>query len=382
MSQSFYKYIVKELIIGYFKKNPLKKGSRYYLIIENEEYRNRLMEAIEEESENITISGIYQGGVYSVQEEAYETHVIHIAQDTPALIVGYDKTSTEDYLTTIRNSVGVAGSKYENYGVLYILSDSILSSIVTACQDLQAQGGPLCARYIIKDIQEQAENKITKDLEKAYLTSHLNMISEYIADGTCTLFDFRHALSVLSEGTQKNHYNDLGFFSDKRVYDGTFKPTDSEIRKRVELNHMLFQRVSDAMSEDDLGEKTTQLEKFLDERLAKKLAKSDAWLQVDVQELITSKDIHDTTAKLELLSVELPSQGLLTHAEYWTSGNKKKKSVTYMVICDQTSAEAQQVKITFNKNIKAPSSSNYQANGQTLKVNVGDRLEKFVNIDV
>lgn len=377
MSQSFYKYIVKELIIGYFKKNPLKKGSRYYLIIENEEYRNRLMEAIEEESENITISGIYQGGVYSVQEEAYETHVIHIAQDTPALIVGYDKTSTEDYLTTIRNSVGVAGSKYENYGVLYILSDSILSSIVTACQDLQAQGGPLCARYIIKDIQEQAENKITKDLEKAYLTSHLNMISEYIADGTCTLFDFRHALSVLSEGTQKNHYNDLGFFSDKRVYDGTFKPTDSEIRKRVELNHMLFQRVSDAMSEDDLGEKTTQLEKFLDERLAKKLAKSDAWLQVDVQELITSKDIHDTTAKLELLSVELPSQGLLTHAEYWTSGNKKKKSVTYMVICDQTSAEAQQVKITFNKNIKAPSSSNYQANGQTLKVNVGDRLEKF-----
>ena len=62
MSQSFYKYIVKELIIGYFKKNPLKKGSRYYLIIENEEYRNRLMEAIEEESENITISGIYQGG--------------------------------------------------------------------------------------------------------------------------------------------------------------------------------------------------------------------------------------------------------------------------------------------------------------------------------
>ena len=47
MSQSFYKYIVKELIIGYFKKNPLKKGSRYYLIIENEEYRNRLMEAIE-----------------------------------------------------------------------------------------------------------------------------------------------------------------------------------------------------------------------------------------------------------------------------------------------------------------------------------------------
>ena len=98
------------------------------------------------------------------------------------------------HLTTIRNSVGVLGSKYEDYGVIYILSDSILSSIITACQDLQSLGGPLHSTYIIRDIQEKALDKISKDLERIYLTNHLNRISEYIADGTCNLFDFKYAL--------------------------------------------------------------------------------------------------------------------------------------------------------------------------------------------
>ena len=177
MSQSFYNYIAKELLLGYFKKNPLQKGSRYFMIIENEGHRNNLMEALSEVCEAITISGIYQGNNSEVQEEAYETHVIKPLVDSSSIIIGYDKTSTEDYLTTIRNSVGVSGSKYEDYGVIYILSDSVLSSIITACQDLQALGGPLHSTYIIRDIQEKALDKISKDLERIYLTNHLNKIS-------------------------------------------------------------------------------------------------------------------------------------------------------------------------------------------------------------
>ena len=124
MSQSFYNYIAKELLLGYFMKNPLQKGSRYFMIIENEGHRNNLMEALGEVCEAITISGIYQGNNSEVQEEAYETHVIRPSIDSSSIIIGYDKTSTEDYLTTIRNTVGVLGSKYEDYGVIYILSDS------------------------------------------------------------------------------------------------------------------------------------------------------------------------------------------------------------------------------------------------------------------
>ena len=143
MLQSFYNYIVNELLIGYFKKHPLQKGSRYFMIVENEKHRNMLIQALNDACDKITISGIYQGNDSSVIEESYDTHVIKPSSDSSSIKIGYDKTSTEDYLTTIRNSVGVTGGKYEDFGVIYILSDSILSSIITACQDLQAIGGPL-----------------------------------------------------------------------------------------------------------------------------------------------------------------------------------------------------------------------------------------------
>lgn len=377
MLQSFYNYIVNELLIGYFKKHPLQKGSRYFMIVENEKHRNGLMQALNSACDNITISGIYQSNDSSVVEEAYETHEIKSSSDSPSIIIGYDKTSTEDYLTTIRNSVGVSGGKYENYGVIYVLSDSILSSIITACQDLQAIGGPLHSSYIIRDIHEKAEDVISKDLERKYLDKHLNKISEYIADGTCNLFDFSYALNVLSDQTLKGHYNELDFFNDKAVYDSTFKPSDIEIENRVEKNHEIYRKVSDIMNEDDDIDKFKLLQKFVDEKLSKKIVvSSDSWKNIDFQEFLDSIERKAATANLELLDVELPSEGLLTSLVAFTKGNKKRKSTTYVVICDQTDSVGQQVKITFNKEIKKVTSEVCQTQGQILKVTVGETLIK------
>lgn len=377
MLQSFYNYIVNELLIGYFKKYPLQKGSRYFMIVENEKHRNMLIQALNDACDKITISGIYQGNDSSVVEESYDTHVIKPSSDSSSIIIGYDKTSTEDYLTTIRNSVGVTGGKYEDFGVIYILSDSILSSIITACQDLQAIGGPLHSSYIIRDIHEKAEDVISKDLERKYLDKHLNKISEYIADGTCNLFDFGHALSVLADQTLKGHYNDLDFFNDKAVYDGTFKPSDTEIENRVGMNHEIYRKISDIMNEDDDTDKFKLLQRFLDEKLSKKvIANADSWKNIDFQEFLDSIERKAATANLELLDIELPSKGLMTSMVAFTKGNKKKKSNTYVVICDQTESVGQQVKITFNKEIKKVTSDVCQTQGQVLKVTVGDALVK------
>lgn len=377
MLQSFYNYIVNELLIGYFKKHPLQKGSRYFMIVENEKHRNMLIQALTDACDKITISGIYQGNDSSVVEESYDTHVIKPSTDSSSIIIGYDKTSTEDYLTTIRNSVGVTGGKYENFGVIYILSDSILSSIITACQDLQAVGGPLHSSYIIRDIHEKAEDVISKDLERKYLDKHLNKISEYIADGTCNLFDFGYALSVLSDQTLKGHYNDLEYFNDKAVYDGTFKPSDAEMESRVEENHELYRKISDIMNEDDDTDKLKLLQRFLDEKLSKKIvANPDYWKIIDFQDFCDSMERKAATANLELLDIELPSEGLLTSMVSSTNGNRKKKSTSYVVICDQTGAVEQQVKITFNKEIKKVNSDVCQTQGPVLKVTVGDLLFK------
>ena len=346
------------------------------MIIENEGHRNLLMDALNEVCEPIIISGIYQGNSSDVLEEEYNTHVIKPSPDSPSIIIGYDKTSTEDYLTTIRNSVGVAGSKYENYGVIYILSDSILSSIITACQDLQTLGGPLHSSYVIRDIQEKAEERISKDLERVYLNKHLIKISEYISDGICSLFDFKHALNVLENGSLKGHYNELDFFNDKAVYDGTFKPSDGEMQVRVDKNHEIYRKVSDIMNEDDETDKEKLLQKFLDERLSKKILKSESWEGIDFQEFLNSIERKAATANLELLDIELPSEGLMTSLVKYTKGNPKKKSVSYVVVCDQTESPVEQVKVTFNKELKKVTSETCQTQGQVLKVSVGDSLIK------
>lgn len=346
------------------------------MIIENEGHRNLLMDALNEVCEPIIISGIYQGNSSDVLEEEYNTHVIKPSPDSPSIIIGYDKTSTEDYLTTIRNSVGVAGSKYENYGVIYILSDSILSSIITACQDLQTLGGPLHSSYVIRDIQEKAEERISKDLERVYLNKHLIKISEYISDGICSLFDFKHALNVLENGSLKGHYNELDFFNDKAVYDGTFKPSDGEMQVRVDKNHEIYRKVSDIMNEDDETDKEKLLQKFLDERLSKKILKSESWEGIDFQEFLDSIERKAATANLELLDIELPSEGLMTSLVKYTKGNPKKKSVSYVVVCDQTESPVEQVKVTFNKELKKVTSETCQTQGQVLKVSVGDSLIK------
>ena len=347
------------------------------MIVENEKHRNELMQALNNACEKITISGIYQGNDSSVIEEPYDTHVIKPSIDSSSLIIGYDKTSTEDYLTTIRNSVGVSGGKYEDFGVVYILSDSILSSIITACQDLQALGGPLHASYVIRDIHEKAEDVISKDLERKYLYKHLNKISEYIADGTCNLFDFSHALNVLADQTLKGHYNELDFFNDKAVYDETFKPSDTEIEIRIGKNHEIYRKVCDIMNEDDDTDKLKLLQKFLDEKLSKKVVgNADSWKNIDFQEFLNSIERKAATANLELLDIELPSEGVWTSMVSRTKGNKRKKSTTYVAICDSTESIGQQVKITFNKEIKKVSSDSCQSQGQVLKVIVGNTLIK------
>lgn len=376
MLQSFYKYIAKELLVGYFKKNPLKKGSRYYMIVENDDHRNGLIKAINELCESICISGIYQGNGSSVKEESYDTYVLKYSDKDPSIIIGYDKTSTEDYLTTIRNSVGIVGGKYENYGVIYILSDSILSSIITACQDLQSLGGPLHSSYIISNIKEHAEEFISKDLERAYLDWHLEKIKDYIEDGTCTLFDFEHALNVLGDKTLVGHYNELDFFYDKRVYDGTFKPTDFEIKERVEKNHDIFRKVSDIMNEDEDNDKIKLLQKFLDEKLSKKIVLSESWKDIDFQEFLESINRKATTANLELIDIILPNEGLLTSMVHCIKGNKKKKTTNYIVVCDQSGAASQDIRVIFNKEIKKIKTNDIQTQGQKLKITVSNSLIK------
>lgn len=164
MSKSFYKYIVVDLLLDFFKNASNLEGCRYYVIIENDEYRQGFLDAIKDAAEPKELSGIYHSSD-SLEEEPYHTYVLDPGKNQAKIIVGYDKNATEDYLTTIRNIIGQKNTPYEKYGVLYVLSDSSLSSLMTACQDLQSPGCPLCPSYIMSDINKKIDVRITKEYE-------------------------------------------------------------------------------------------------------------------------------------------------------------------------------------------------------------------------
>lgn len=344
--------MVSELLQGYFKKNPPAAGNRYYLIIEQEQYRNAFCKAIEEQSEEIIISDIY--GVHSevVTEEPYITRAIRLTGDLPDIIVGYDTTATEDYLTTLRNTVGVPGSKYENYCLMYVLADSVLSSIITACQDLQAPGAPLSTGYIIESIKKKAKDYLIKDCERVYLEEHLEKLSSYIDDGTCTLFDFEHALSILEERHLKGYFNKLEFFNDNIIYDPLYTPSDDEIKERVAYNHQCYRKVCDIMNSEDATDKVALLQKFLDEKLSKKICNlGENWTSIDYQDIISSIETKAATDNLTLLDISLEEEGLMSSLVWNYKGKPKKKTSNYLIICDRSDADTQTIKIRFNKPI-------------------------------
>lgn len=352
MLQSFYKYIVKELLLGYFKEHHADKGSRYFILTSNRERRDLLLEAIHAYAQPITISGIYQGQIASA-EESYATVMLQPEGSIP-LIVGEDRSATEDYLTTLRNAVGKAGGKYENYALLYVISDSnnsLLSSIDTTVRNLQSAGGPLSPEYIIANIQKEAKDAIHKKLEQDYLDKYLESIKEQIFDGTCTLYDFKNALTVLDEGTLKGHFNDLDFFEDKTIYVNSYQPEPAEIKQRIAKNQEMFSKISDIMRADEDVDRVSYLEKILDEKLSARLAKNPKWKQTDFQDILDSMERKAETANLELIDVKLVEVGLLTTMFPRRTGSKKK-SKNFIVVCDQTGGEHVTIKLTFNKKIK------------------------------
>ena len=347
MSKSFYNYIVNDLLIGWFQNNHPANGSRYCIVVENEDRRKGLVEAIRTKSEPILINGIYEGA--DIMEEAYSTYALNISYNLPKLIIGDDITASEDYLTTLRNSVGVPG-KYENYGILYILSRSVLSSLVTASLNLEGKGGPLHPSQIVDRIKQDVKIKIAKDYEQIYLNKHLETVSELISDGTANLFDFESMMTVLGSESIKGHFNELEMFEDKAIYNNQFQVSEKEMELRAERNKALYRQVYSVIDNDE-EDKIKDLEKFLDEKLSRSIIRQhNNWNHIDLQDFLDSENRKASTDHLQLVDVSLNNlSGKLSSLIWNYTGKLSKSSKNYIVVCDSADDNAQEVILSFNK---------------------------------
>lgn len=378
MLKSFYKYVVDELLIHYFEQHPITPGKRFYLIIENKQQRDGLIEAMRNSiyANPITIEHIYNGAGKNVAEEGYNTFCIAPQHSQCSLIVGNSENATEDYLTTLRNSVSSSSSNYANYGVLYILSNNRLESLTTASVDLQNTGMPLNTIYIKENIDSKINSCIMNDNEKEYLRDHLSRIAAKIGDGGYTLFDFKDILSVMQKGSIKGQFANLGYFEDEEIYEMFFDRTEKEMRERISQNAFIYNQVSDIMSQSDGDERRERLAKYLDDKLASDLVRVDTLSDIDFSDISKSIEKKNASATLAFEDVRLVEDNPNIQIVKRTKGQEKKKSTTYVIVCDNSGNNKTRLRISFSTDIKGLNSEG-QTNGRFLYVDVGTEVHSL-----
>lgn len=75
MSESFYKYLIDDILAKFFAKNPAKEGEHYCLVIESEENRIGIINGFKNSthSRELTVEGIYEGRIENPELDRYET---------------------------------------------------------------------------------------------------------------------------------------------------------------------------------------------------------------------------------------------------------------------------------------------------------------------
>ena len=372
MSQSFYKYIVDELLVGYFSSQNLKPGSRFYIVIDNEEHRKDFINAITNSvySSEFEVSHIYNNAELHSKSDVYFTRVLKASNESLPLIIGDSTNATDDYLTTLRNTVGCANSEYTSYGILYILSNCHLESLTTTCVNLQAEGLPLNSESIKRCLNKQINEKIVNDYEKFYLKNYLDRLSEKIGDGNYSLFDYQEILSILSEGTLRNSFKTLEYFNDEEIYSMFPLEKEVDMLDRVKTNAEFYNKVSNIFSHSDGTDRVPELSKILDDKFAEKIAKLDSVNQINFDDILHSieKKAANSSITFEDCLIDT-DQNESIHFIKRIMGSPNKKSNIYIIIADTTNIPEILVKLCFKSDING-CVSNGKVHGRFLRLNV------------
>lgn len=374
MLESFYKYIVDELIVGYFKENPVQPGSRYYVIIENQSYREQLQAAIESSlySRNIELNGLFPNRQLDVKEDSYSTQEIMPDKSGHPLVIGYSDTAKDDYLNMLRNTVGVEGSKLQDYGIIFILSSNNMESLTTASTDLESPSYPLNTTEIRRNIKNKIDSSIVIDNERIYLKTYLNRLSQSIEDGACTLFDFDDILEVLQKKTIRNSFGQLGFFKDDTIYDVFFKKTEDQVAERARENADFYETVQSILNNnDERKDKIEKLSTYVDKKTAEHIVNEGDVESVSFDEISIAINKKKQTINLAVEEINLREKDAgISYIERETGS--KRHPHYFIIICDTKNIAVANLRFKFNKEIKdlLKDKDNCEYTGQYLTIKV------------
>lgn len=345
MYELFYKFLIDELLVPYFKSTPYEAGDKFYLMIEDAALRQQFYVALGESEYVAKRKYCFEGDEgFDMDSKSFESPVLTcVAGGIDILVSGCDN-NTDGFQTKIRNSVGVAGNPLTDMAALFILpGNNAIETLLSAGKNLQDRSYPLSADSITFAIFKKVEDTIN-DTEREYLRYHIDKLNQQ--EDYSALFDFAPILSILKMPTLHGSFNELGAFEDKDIYDVLF-PIQNP-KERVRKNAETFAKISDIMGEAYEEDQYRRLSDVLDARLAGKIVnKKEDWKKLDWHIIRKSMEEHDENAVLTRPTIKSGLDFVMNQ-----SGTPKSKTTkTHFIICDPDSSDVQ-IKAVFNKDLK------------------------------
>lgn len=346
----FYKFLIDELLVPYFKNTPYEAGDKFYIMIEDAALRLDFYRALEE-SEYVTKEEFcFEGDEgFITDAKKFESPVLRCNVNGVKILVSGCDTNTDGFQTKIRNSVGAADNPLTDMAALFILpGNNAIETLLSAGKNLQDRSFPLSADNITRVIFEKVNDSIF-DMEREYLLHYIDNLNNH--DDYGTLFDFAPILDILQRPTLQGSYSKIGAFEDEEIYLSLFPITSAKERAdRVKKNTDTYEKIANIMGEAYEEDQFNRLSNILDSRLADKIAKKkEDWKQLDWHVIRKSMEEHDENAVLTRPTIKymLPLDAVVN-----PSGTPKSKTTkTYVIVCDPTDSE-NQVKAVFNKDLK------------------------------
>lgn len=341
MSKHFYSYLA-HLIDRFLSGVNIQPGEKYHIQFEREEQVLNLVNEIKNNTIRISpFSMPTEDGFYYSQTLDYV--------QTKVLIASNIEEVTPDFLTTLRNKVGVQEEPFENLAMI-LIHNSNLDSLVQGMTSFSKEGMPFHINSIENDLQKMMNQSHLSLEEKEILKfSVKSMKAQQGLHEKVTLFDYQNILTVLNNGKlEVEEYKSFGLFYDAELFNTPRTP--KEINERLKENHTLF---SDVEIAHQYGSTESSLERHFDDYGVKILSEPETWQNVDFGSVRRSNQKKLEGKGLEYLeaSKKLTFEGL----EYWERGDgetKSKQRKRNIIVFNPDKLENISLEFAFNDFIK------------------------------
>lgn len=355
MSKQFYNYLV-QLVLEHFNNYELKAGEKFHIQFEKEEQVVSLYECLGQANNAIEF-------VYGTTSEKiiYKSYCLTY-ENINIIIAATINGVKPDFLTFLRNKVGVElDQQFANSAILFI-HDTTLDSIIRGTESFQKAGMPFNVDSVIADIRAKLSISNLKRVDRFILGFALDQKKNNIFEDNTSIFEYESILEILNtKGIEREEYKNFGLFYDSDL----IQSSDEATYSRMQDSFDLFSKVDTIHK---YGNPDIELEKYFDEK-GIELLKEDDWEKIEYKEVKQS-----TTRKKEIIPIAYNDSKIIEGLNYWERPNgttKIKSRIRNIIIFNEKKLKDITLECIFDTNIK---SNDLKKEGEVTVTKTGKRL--------